>query len=87
MSREQRIKDRTAKVKAYFAKKYLISPTNPIETSNTIINKFEEKLSSLDVDDKHKELYRESFNESIDDELKRLTTDDFEPLALIGKGN
>ena len=50
----------------------------------------EAKMKSMSLAEKDKNKYRELFNgmeaDAVRDERKRISTDDFEPLAVIGKG-
>lgn len=75
--------------KKYLAKKYSKSKLDK-EESQDRRRSLEEELDKLHIPDVAREQYRVKFQQAEADDLrdqrKRLTTEDFEPLALIGKG-
>ena len=89
-----RDKNAVARQRADLAKKYLAKKYNKVRTtqqeSEVRRDKLEKELEKLEIPDDDKEQYRVKFQQAEADDLKddrkRLTTDDFEPLALIGKG-
>lgn len=65
----------------------VVTPKTPEEIS--LRQQLEERFKSLNLDEKEKQRRREIFSKVEADaahDQKRLTTDDFEPLVLIGKG-
>lgn len=80
---------RAETAKAYLEKKYSKMKQERSE-SNDRRKSLEEKMDQMALCDEEKERYRDYFlkaeADDMRDQRKRLTTDDFDPLALIGKG-
>ena len=82
-------RNRAEIAKKYLAKKYSKSKIDKEESQDRRRN-LEEEMDKLHIPDIARDQYRVKFQEAEADDLrdqrKRLTTEDFEPLALIGKG-
>lgn len=87
-NRDTIARNRADLAKKYLAKKYSKSKLVQEESQSRRQN-LEAELDKLDIPDVAREQYREQFQQAEADDLrdqrKRLTTEDFEPLALIGK--
>lgn len=87
-------KDLTARNRAEMAKKYLAKKYSKSKVQQEAVEdrrqSLEQEMDRLRVPEGEREGYREKWQQAeaddLRDERKRLTTEDFEPLALIGKG-
>lgn len=81
--------NRAELAKKYLAKKYSKSKVVQ-EESQDRRKSLEEEMDKLQIPDEDREQYRVKFLQAeadhLRDQRKRLSTEDFEPLALIGKG-
>ncbi len=50
------------------------------------LNKLEEEMTTMSLDEEQKAKYREILQKAEEDMSRRLTTNDFEPLTIIGRG-
>jgi serine/threonine protein kinase len=79
---------RADKMKAFLEQKYSQAGKDPEHTAWR--QSLEEKLSTMSIDEREKNRYREAFlkiEADVErDSAKRLSTDDFEPLTIIGRG-
>lgn len=87
--KEQLARSRAELAKKHLAKKYSKAKLQAEEQQNRR-KSLEEEMDRLRIPEAAKEQYRAKFLQAEADDLrdqrKRLTTEDFEPLALIGKG-
>lgn len=87
--REQRVKSRADNAKKYLEEKYskLKQERQEKELRREAL---ESRLSTMGISEEEKEKYRLVFEmaeaDAMRDLRKKLTTDDFEPIALIGRG-
>jgi hypothetical protein len=81
--------NRAELAKKYLAKKYQKNKINQEEFQGRR-KSLEEEMDKLQIPDTNREQYRLKFLQAEADDLrdqrKRLSTEDFEPLALIGRG-
>jgi len=87
--REQRVQNRAENAKKYLEEKYSKLKQERLE-KETRREALEARLSAMGIPEEEREKFRLVFEmteaDAMRDQRKKLTTDDFEPIALIGRG-